>query len=197
MRVIAGEAKGRALQVPRGLRVRPTASRLRESLFGMLEHRGAVDGARVQDLFAGAGGLGIEALSRGAASLVAVERDAAVARVLASNLQRCGFAERARILVQPAASAIRHLAHAERFDLVLVDPPYGGGEVEATLRALAAARVVAPGGTVVVETARGEAVAAPAGMAERAVRVQGDSQVTLLVVLDPDAAREAVTDARH
>src|SRR5690554_791748 len=101
MRVIAGTAKGRRLRVPPGLRVRPSGARLRESAFGILEHRGAIEGARVLDLFAGTGALGIEALSRGARELVAVEHDRDVARILQANLQQTGVADRARVLVEP------------------------------------------------------------------------------------------------
>jgi len=194
MRVIAGEAKGRALQVPRGLKVRPSGSRLREALFGMLEHRGAIADARVLDLFAGSGGLGIEALSRGASSLVAVERDPAVARVLAENLERCGFAERARVLVQPVASALRRLH--ESFDLVLVDPPYRTGAASEALHDLAAGGFVADGGFVVIETARGEPLTPAPGFACDIARAYGDSEVTLLR-FRPPAAAEVDGDARH
>ena len=87
MRVVAGEFKGRRLRMPRGAPTRPTADRVREALFSML---GDVAGARVLDLYAGSGALGIEALSRGAASVVFVERDARAAAAIQANLERGG-----------------------------------------------------------------------------------------------------------
>src|SRR2546427_12736662 len=93
MRVIAGEAKGRSLVVPRGGRTRAATDRIRETLFAILEPE--LGGAHVLDLFAGAGGLGIEALSRGAAAVTFVERDAEAVRALRKNLETTGFAARA------------------------------------------------------------------------------------------------------
>ena len=196
MRVIAGEAKGRALRVPRGLKVRPSGSRLRESLFGMLESRGRVAGARVLDLFAGSGTLGIEALSRGAASLVAVEQDRSVARTLVANLEHCGFASRAEVLVQPVASAGPRLRERGPFDLVLIDPPYRSGGADEALRIVGAPEVLAAGAVVAVETARGEAVGAPEGLTRLVERSYGDSQITLLESGQPVAGREVIRDAQ-
>ena len=136
MRVIAGTAKGRRLRVPAGLHVRPSGARLRESAFGILEHRGAIEGARVLDLFAGTGALGIEALSRGAASLVAVEQDRSVAKLLQSNVENAGFADRTRVVVQSAERAVAQLPAGESFDLVLIDPPYREGLAQPVLERL-------------------------------------------------------------
>jgi len=196
MRVIAGEAKGRALRVPRGLKVRPSASRLRESLFGILESRGAVAGARVLDLFAGSGGLGIEALSRGAASLVAVEQDRVVARTLVANLEGCGFETRAEVIIQRVAAVGSRLCERGPFDLVLIDPPYRSEGADEALSVVVAPGVLAPGAFVAVETARGEIVDAPAGIARLAERVYGDSQITLLQSDPVDAKREVPNDAQ-
>ncbi len=116
MRIVAGEHKGRRLVSPKGPRTRPTADRVREALFSML---GDVTGARVLDLYAGSGALGIEALSRGAASAVFVERDASAAAAIARNLEALGA---------PAADVRRedvqrYLDRAEgAFDLVFVRP---------------------------------------------------------------------------
>ena len=117
MRVVAGEFKGRRLAAPRGARTRPTADRVREALFSML---GDVAGARVVDLYAGSGALGIEALSRGAASAVFVERDAQAVAAIERNLEPLDVeASVAR------ADVARWLTRAEgRFDLVFCDPPY-------------------------------------------------------------------------
>ena len=117
MRVVAGEFKGRRLRAPRGMRTRPTADRVREALFSML---GDVSGARVLDLYAGSGALGIEALSRGAASAVFVERDARAASAIRDNLRALELDQAVR-----RQDALRFLAANEgTFDLVFCDPPY-------------------------------------------------------------------------
>lgn len=136
MRVIAGSARGRRLRCPAGRAVRPTADRVRESLFAILGR--SVEGARVLDLFAGAGTLGIEALSRGAAEAVFVEGNRRVAAILRSNLEATGFLAQSRIIVSDAFSALRFLAgEGGKFQLVLADPPYGQGLARRTVEALA------------------------------------------------------------
>ncbi len=180
MRVIAGTAKGRRLRVPAGLRVRPSGARLRESAFGILAHRAAIEGARVLDLFAGIGALGIEALSRGAAALVAVEQDRDVARLLGENLEHTGLADRARVVVAPVRAALERLPADEPFDVVLMDPPYRSGLVEETLATLVARDLIAPGGLVLVEHARSEQLGWPAALTLELERSYGDSSITLL-----------------
>jgi 16S rRNA (guanine966-N2)-methyltransferase len=123
MRVIAGSARGRRLQAPQGDGTRPTADRVREATFNALGSLGAITGATVLDPFAGSGALGIEALSRGAASATFVERDRAARAVLEANLETCGLTDRAEVV---AGDAERFLATAagRRWDLALLDPPY-------------------------------------------------------------------------
>ena len=150
MRVIAGTAKGRKLRVPAGLHVRPSGARLRESAFGILEHRGAIDGARVLDLFAGTGALGIEALSRGAQSVVFVEREPAVARALAANLARLGAADAARIETCEALAFLD--GPAERCDVVFLDPPFGRGLLAPACARLAAGGWLAPDARIYLES---------------------------------------------
>ena len=196
MRVIAGTAKGRRLRVPPGLRVRPSGARLRESAFGILEHRGAIEGARVLDLFAGTGALGIEALSRGAAHVTAIEHDRDVARVLRANLEHTGFAAQARILVEPADKALGRLAAEPPFDLVLVDPPYRSGLAESALEALAGSALVAVDGLILIEHARAEPLAWPPALTLELERPCGDSTMTLLrATARPDDRREVPADA--
>jgi 16S rRNA (guanine966-N2)-methyltransferase len=157
VRVIAGQQRGRRLRVPRGLQVRPALARVKTSLFDILTSRGLVEGARILDLFAGSGSLGIEALSRGAASAVFVEQDRGVAHVLQSNVTASGFEDRSMVEVQPCLSAIPRLARrGDVFDGVFVDPPYGTTWVERTLRELASGTAVRPGAWVVVHHRRGE-----------------------------------------
>ena len=120
MRVVAGEFKGRRLRMPRGAPTRPTADRVREALFSML---GDVTGARVLDLYAGSGALGIEALSRGAASAVFVERDARAAAAIQANLDTVGA--EAEVSRQDALAFVGR--DARSYDLVFCDPPYDCG----------------------------------------------------------------------
>jgi len=122
LRVIAGEFGGRRLRMAAGV-ARPTQERVREALFSIL---GRVEGARVLDLFAGSGALAIEALSRGAARAVLVERDARAAAAIADNVRALGLGARARLF---RSDAVRYLgssraAHDAPFDIVFVDPPY-------------------------------------------------------------------------
>lgn len=123
MRVIAGRARGLRLQAPPGTDVRPTSDRVREATFNALGSLDAVVGARVLDLFAGTGALGIEALSRGSASATFVERDQKAVTVVRHNLEHTGLADQAEVV---NATAERFLAgRTDPFDLALIDPPYG------------------------------------------------------------------------
>ena len=122
MRVIAGSRKGHTIAAPRGQDTRPTSDRVRENVFNLV---GPVDGARVLDLFAGSGALGIEALSRGAASAVFVERDPDAVRTIERNLDRLRLTG-ARVVRGDAVWTIaQEAASGAKYDLVLVDPPYG------------------------------------------------------------------------
>jgi 16S rRNA (guanine966-N2)-methyltransferase len=120
VRVVAGEFKGRRLRMPRGAPTRPTSDRVREALFSMLAD---VAGARVLDLYAGSGALGIEALSRGAASAVFVERDARAAATIRANLEAVGA--EAEISREDALAFVRR--DRRSYDLVFCDPPYDSG----------------------------------------------------------------------
>lgn len=153
MRVIAGRLGGRRLQAPRGNVTRPTSDRVREALFAML---GALDGARVLDLFAGSGALGIEALSRGADRAVFVERDAGALRSLNTNLTALAIREEsAQVRRGDALAALRSARERkETYDLVFIDPPYRqarelGPELSAMLPPL-----LGPDARVVVESDR-------------------------------------------
>ncbi len=123
MRVIAGSAKGYGLKAPKHLGLRPTPERVKEAIFSSLAAR--VPGARVLDLFAGTGAFGIEALSRGAASAVFVEKDGRATALVEENLRKTRLADRARVLRDDVRHAIEMLAREEAaFDLVFADPPY-------------------------------------------------------------------------
>jgi 16S rRNA (guanine966-N2)-methyltransferase len=135
MRVVAGSARGRALVAPEGTGTRPTSDRVREAIFNALfSLDDAVAGARVLDLYAGTGALGIEALSRGAASATFVDRGRPALAAIEQNLRRTGLGDRAEVV---RADALDWLARTQaKYDLVLCDPPYDFGAWSALLAAL-------------------------------------------------------------
>jgi 16S rRNA (guanine966-N2)-methyltransferase len=179
MRIVAGTARGRRLRAPRGRGVRPTTGRVKEAVFSMLESRDSCAGLAVLDLFAGTGGLGIEALSRGAAATVFVEVSRTAAAVIRDNLARAGL--RGEVLTMPAARAIGKLAAAgKRFGGVFLDPPYERGWVNRTLSLIDDAKLVHEGGWVVVEHGRREDPAERVGALVRGVhRCYGDTWIAL------------------
>ncbi len=149
LRIIGGDRKGLSLSSPRGDSLRPTSGRVREALFDIL--RAEVAGSRFLDLFAGTGAVGIEALSRGAAFCLFVEKNRAAAAILRRNLGSGGFESRGEVIIGSLPSALTRLPRGERFDLVFVDPPYGSPAAEETLRALGRCGILAPACRVVVE----------------------------------------------
>ena len=176
MRIIAGEWRGRPIEAAPGLATRPTADRVRETLFSMLASRlGSFEELRVADLFAGSGALGLEALSRGAASATFVESDATAARVLRRNLEKLGANDRAQII---GSSAIA-LPRSDPFDLIFADPPYAPGSGTSVVQAVVVAEWLAPGGWMSVETSRGDRVE-PGPLTVEATRDIGRARLTLL-----------------
>ncbi|NLI80743.1 MAG: 16S rRNA (guanine(966)-N(2))-methyltransferase RsmD [Deltaproteobacteria bacterium] len=132
MRIVAGEFRGRRLDSPRTRKIRPTPDRVREALFSMLAQE--LPGAKVLDLFAGTGALGLEALSRGAAFSVFVDNDPEALRLIYSNIRRCGVEVRTRVIAAPAEAALSLMAdEGSVFDLIFMDPPYGKGHLETLL----------------------------------------------------------------
>jgi 16S rRNA (guanine(966)-N(2))-methyltransferase RsmD len=176
MRVIAGSLGGRRLKAPRGRSTRPTSEKVREALFAMLTD---VHGADVLDLFAGTGALGIEALSRGAARAVFVEREAAAATVLRENLAALGLAgEDAEIRREDVLAALRRARERrETYDLVFIDPPYGQAGDWGPQLSAALPPVLASGARIVVESDR----RSPLVLATDVVRERryGDTSVTI------------------
>ena len=157
MKVIGGAARGRKLKVPKGLAVRPTAARVKESLFNILPHD--FSGLRVLDLFAGSGNVSIEALSRGAVEAVLVDESPRSAAAIRDNLTRLELNRRAQVWVSPVARSLRKLDKAgEKFDLIFLDPPYEKGLVGATMEAVGRSSLLNPAGIVVVEHSGREAL---------------------------------------
>ena len=191
MRVTGGALGGRKLgSVPPG--VRPTSDRVREALFARL---GSCESCRVLDLFAGTGALGIEALSRGAESVIFVERVARVASVLWSNLEALALVGRSELLRGDARRVLRRQRMgARRFDLVLVDPPYASGDAAAALGLLVERQLLADDATVVVERSRRHHLEAVPGLVALDERRYGD---TVLVFLKAGSCEAAAPGVRR
>lgn len=150
MRVISGTARGRALKTVKSRDVRPTSDRVKESLFNVLAPR--VGDARFLDLFAGSGGVGIEALSRAARFCVFVDRSATHLTIVAENLRVTGLSEQSELLRFDARAAVAHLGkRGDQFDLIFVDPPYGEGLVSESLTEIALRGILATNAWVVCE----------------------------------------------
>ena len=136
MRIVGGSLGGRRLRAPSGSATRPTSDRVREAIASALDARGAIDGARVIDLYAGSGALGFEMLSRGAESALFVERDPRVVRLIRDNAAELGLTSRVEVLSDDVTRARAHAAIVARgpFSLLLADPPYR--DVQAAVKAV-------------------------------------------------------------
>ena len=171
-RIVAGEAKGRVLFVPEG--VRPTSALSRRRILDTLGPLAMFP--RVLDLYAGSGVLSAELLSRGVRHLVAVERSRRVAAVWRKNMEQLGFLDRAKIMVKPVVSALRQLSQSkEVYDLVIADPPYASHEITTVLRVFAWYDVHKEGALVVLEQSAREPMPDLEGLAHRWSKRIGDT----------------------
>ena len=178
MRIIAGELKGRRLKTPTWQGLRPTSDKLRETLFNVVAAR--VPGARVLDLYAGTGAIGIEALSRGAAHVTFVEHNRRAAALIEQNLAVCAIQQGYTIHCGDVVSALRRLPADARFDLILLDPPYDDDKVTDALAA-AAPRLAQRGLLVLERAARREPEVPEALTRVRDVK-SGDSTLTFMTM---------------
>jgi 16S rRNA (guanine966-N2)-methyltransferase len=173
MRIIAGSRKGARIFAPSGRDTRPTGDRVREATFNLI---GPVDGMNVLDLFSGSGAMGLEALSRGAASATFVESDRTAARTIDRNLAKLGL--EARVYPEDARRRLAtEAAGGRRYDLVLIDPPYRMLTGFLSLLATHLSSVLAPGGLVVVESDAREEPELP--LPVRTSRRYGSARITL------------------
>ena len=180
MRIVGGSLRGRRLRAPAGARARPTAERVREALFDILTHGGMerpLAGAFVVDLFAGTGALGLEALSRGAARLTAVESATDMRGVLRANIEALGCTDRATVIAGDA-TALPPAARA--CDLALLDPPWRAGLAAPALVALETGGWLAADATVVVEHGADDTFEPPAQLVESDRRRYGRTRLTFL-----------------
>ena len=180
MRIAAGRFRGRRLVTPQGAATRPTGARVREAVFDILVHGEGfrLAGATVLDVFAGAGALGLEALSRGAGSVTFIERAGPAGAAIAANIEALGATAEARLI---SADATRPPPCSGRpADLVFLDPPYGQGLEAGALAALVKAGWLAAGALVTVEHATGDEIAIPPGFEAVDRRTYGTSAVLFL-----------------
>jgi 16S rRNA (guanine966-N2)-methyltransferase len=177
-RVIAGEAGGRRLAVPDGRNTRPTSDRAREGLFAtIVSMAGSLSGARVLDLYAGSGAVGLEALSRGAEHVLLVESGARAARVIRANIEAIGLPG-AEVVTDRTERVLAHRPDHGRYDVVFADPPYAlaDDEVSAVLQALSGHGWLAPGALVIIERAtRSGPFSWPAGFEPDRARRYGEA----------------------
>jgi 16S rRNA (guanine(966)-N(2))-methyltransferase RsmD len=187
MRVIAGSFRSRTLQAPAGLATRPTSDRLRETLFNVLASR--IQGAAFLDLYAGSGAVGVEALSRGAAKVVFVERAPTAIKVLRANLAGLGLTEGYRIVVRSVGEYLRDAEGGQRFDVVFLDPPYdAASEYAATLELLGGplAGALADGALVIAEHRRKDGLEDGYGQLHRTrLLKQGDAALSFYARTSP------------
>lgn len=178
MRVISGAARGRRLKAPKGRHVRPTADRVKESVFDLLGLQW--EGCRVMDLFAGSGALGIEALSRGAKLALFVEADRSCYWVLMGNLKSCGMEGRALVIRAEAVRFLRTRRRFPDFHVIFLDPPYERGLAWPCVMGVGRGGWLASGGRLVVEHSCRETIPdRGAGLALLDRRSYGSSQVSL------------------
>ena len=147
MRVITGSARGRRLKELEGMETRPTTDRVKEGLFNVLQFD--IEGRRVLDLFAGTGQLGIECLSRGAASAVFVDKRPDAVKLIRENLKLCDLTDRARVVAGDSMEFLKSVR--EKFDLVLLDPPYQAELLEAAIAHIARHDLLTPHGMMAAE----------------------------------------------
>jgi len=181
MRVVGGRLKGRNLASPTSREIRPTADRLRESVFNILVHAygNPVEGARVLDLFAGTGALGIEAISRGAAFALFVDNGAEARALLRNNVEALGLGGVTKVFRRDATNL--GPAHPlPPFSLAFLDPPYGKALAETALASLRDGGWLVPGALLVVEEAKAAAFSAPEGFAELERRAYDDTEFVFL-----------------
>jgi 16S rRNA (guanine966-N2)-methyltransferase len=181
MRIIGGRLRGRALTAPKSQEIRPTADRLRESLFNILIHAygDPVTGARVLDLFAGTGGLGLEAVSRGAAFTLFVDDGVEARALLRANVEALGLGGVTKIFRRDATK-LGAVHPNEPFSLVFADPPYGKGLAEKALISAREGGWFTPEALIVVEEAAASAVKAPEGFEQLERRAYDDIELVFL-----------------
>ena len=174
MRIIAGESKGHTIFAPKGLETRPTSDRVRENVFNIVAPW--VEGARVLDLYAGSGAMGLEALSRGAQTVVFVEADADAVRAIERNLDKLRLTSATVVRLAVTTGLVQEAGAGRKYDLVLADPPYAMTDYDTLARYLP--RVLAENGLLVLESGAKVEPELP-GLGVRTTRKYGSTRVTV------------------
>lgn len=183
MRITGGLHRSRSLRAPRGVETRPTSDRVREAVFGILDSAGAVEEARVLDLYAGTGALGLEAVSRGAAHATLVERGRDALLAIKANVEALGMGEQIRVIPKAVERALPLLKEGA-FQLVFCDPPYAdvsSGALALALAPLVASTVIDPEARIVVEHATADPPPTLPGLSLEDTRRYGDTTVSFYV----------------
>lgn len=162
MRVISGSARGKVLEAVPGMNTRPTTDRVKESVFNILQFRAA--GAAMLDLFAGTGQMGIEALSRGASRAVFVDQSPKAMAVIRKNIAAARVQARAEVLQMDFRQALQHLK-GQKFDIIFLDPPYGGEILNSALNAVELFDILSTDGIIICESSVEDTIICPAGYA--------------------------------
>jgi 16S rRNA (guanine966-N2)-methyltransferase len=181
MRIVGGEFRGRALKSPSSQAIRPTSDKLRESIFNILAHAygDPVTAARVLDLFAGTGALGLEAMSRGAKFALFIDEGAEARGLIRTNVEALSLTGTTKIFRRDA-SKMGEIGALAPFDLVFCDPPYGKGYAEKSLASAREGKWLSPAALLVVEEAVKSAFKTPDGFEELERREYGDSEIVIL-----------------
>lgn len=180
MRIIAGSARGTRLKTPQGTSTRPTADRIKESLFSVLTSREVIVGSRVLDIFSGTGALALESLSRGAVSAAAIDKS--TGRLIKENAESTHLSEQLEVLNGDVSAALRRLIDDGRcFDLIFSDPPYQKGLTEQVLQLIAEGNLLSDSGVVCAEVAAEETILPPEGLT--IVRELGYGKTTKILLL--------------
>jgi len=148
MRIISGSERGRRLKTPEGEHTRPTAEKVKEALFSIIQFE--IEGRRVLDLFAGSGQLGLEALSRGARECVFVDNDKAAMQLIRDNAEKCRFTDKSKFFQTDYTTALKR--PGEKYDIIIIDPPYKSGFHKKALELISGFDILSINGIIIVET---------------------------------------------
>ena len=185
MRIIAGSARGTRLKSPKGMSTRPTADRIKESLFSVLNSREIITGSRVLDIFSGTGALALESLSRGAASAAAIDK--ATGRLIKENADSAHLSEQLQVINGDVIAALwRLISDGSCFDLIFSDPPYQKGLTEKVLALVAEGNLLSDSGVICAEVAAEENIVPPNGL--EIVRELNYGKTTKILLLVKSAA---------
>ena len=183
MRIITGSARGKRLQTPEGLHTRPTSDRVKQSVFNIIQFD--IEGRKVLDLFGGSGQLGLEAMSRGAASCVIVDGDRAAQKAIEANIKNCGFDRNCQLIKGDSFTFLQR-QKKESYHLIFLDPPYGGELLNRAIAEICRIDILAEGGIMVCESASVDVVA-PVQAPYRVVKQYRYGHTDLTIITKGDA----------